>query len=168
MNDSLSTNEAGSQQPEFLNKVNLNDKDWLERTFGWWFRLTMPPRPEKGASFVKREADRRARLLSTIGLFYLAFFSPCPPSSIFHNPDRTLLKLFFYLHGDLCLSSHKLGKVKIGSSLLVLVFESGLVLSILSAGQLGLTDIPLYDIFIMGELIAVSLLPIQGVFIVLS
>ena len=73
MSNFLPVNEAATKGPEFLDKVDRRETDWLARTFGWWFKLTMPPGPEKGASFVKREANRRARLLSIIGLFYFTF-----------------------------------------------------------------------------------------------
>jgi hypothetical protein len=165
MSNFLPVNEAATQGPEFLDKVDRRETDWLGRTFGWWFKLTMPPGPEKGASFVKREANRRARLLSVIGLFYFTFLLLVLVPSFFSTRAALYANLFSYGMIICALVANRLGKVKTGSIILVLLIESGLVLSITAANPLDVADTPLYDIFIIGELIAVSLLPIQGVFI---
>lgn len=165
MNDFSPSHQAAKKRPDILNKVNAREADRLERTLGWWFKLTMPPRPEVNASFVRREADRRARLLSIIGLFYLTFLLLVLGPS-FYATTASLYSDAISIVLILCaLAANKMGKGLLGSALVVLTFQSGLVLSILSSSPLDLNNIPLYDIFVIGELIAVSVLPVRGVFL---
>src|ERR1041385_7988356 len=112
MNNFLPPNEATTNGPDFLNKVERRETDWLERTFGWWFHLTMPPRAEKGASFVRRESDRRARLLSIIGLFYFTFLLLVLIPAFFAGGAAFYSALFSFGMIVCALVANRLGKVK--------------------------------------------------------
>jgi hypothetical protein len=167
MNNSVSSHKAsGIVQPNFPAEVVVQKADRMEFLLGWWYRITTPPRPPANASFVKREIDRKARLLSTIIFFYLIIQVLFLLGSIIASPESILSSLV----GDLSIIGSVLlcrnGKVKAGGWVLVGWFELSLASAILIMKPLGVLDIPLYDLFIVGELLAVSLLPLSGVFII--
>lgn len=165
MKTSLQSSEIHARRSSFLRQVTADDNNWFERPFGWWFRLTMPSRVEKGGRLIQRDAVRRARLLSTIGLFYLAFLLLVLPAAFFASRVSLYSILFSGVIVAAILIMNRQGKIKLGSILIVLVFECSLLLSIIMSNPLDLTDMPLYDIFVIGELIAVSLLTIRSVFV---
>src|SRR5689334_3862332 len=60
----------------------------------WWYRVTAPPRPSAKASYVKREADRKARLFSSVAFFFLVTMVLFFPASFF-MPMITPLAVIF-------------------------------------------------------------------------
>src|SRR6266568_1277586 len=77
-----------------------------------WYRLTSPPEPPAGASFVKRESARRARLVSAVGFFLLAMLVVLLPAAFY----ITILILYVVL-GMLALSCLALALNRAGNTL---------------------------------------------------
>ncbi len=166
MDNSVSSyDEPGAAQPNFPAGAVVQRSDTMERLLGWWYRFTTPPRPPANASFMKREIDRKARLLSTVLFFYLAIEVLFSVVSVVANPSAIFSSSvgFIVVLGGVLLCRR--GKVKAGGWVMVGWYEIGLVITLLVTKPLKLLDIPLYDMFIIGELLAVSLLPLSNVFI---
>lgn len=141
------------------------------RFLEWWYNWTSPPIPPASAGLEKREATRRGRLSSTILLVLVGIiFGLALPVAI----TQKLLALVIILAVVLMiiaisLSLNRKGRISSAAWLLVATVDVGLWLSILtSPGPAGLNanSIPLYDIMILSELLAVSLLPPRSVFVV--
>src|SRR5690242_18931749 len=52
-------------------------------TFQWWYTLTAPPPKTGSGSFVEREADRKARSLSSVAAFFLSVLLLFLPACFF-------------------------------------------------------------------------------------
>jgi hypothetical protein len=140
--------------------------DWLDRVFGWWYKFTTPPRPLTRAKYIERAKYQQSRLASTIAFLYLLLLAVSAPST-FSQPGPAIISYLVSIM--ICIISlmvNRLGKTALAGSLLVLVFETGMVVSILSFLPLDTPNLPLYDLFIIGELLAASLLPIFSIFII--
>lgn len=62
---------------------------------------------------------------------------------------------------------HRSGKIPVVSVLLIVVVNLGCCLTVLTApGGLDVSNLPIFDVLIVSELIAVSLLPVESVFLV--
>jgi hypothetical protein len=141
--------------------------DRMERLFGWWYKVTMPPRVPTNASLVKREAERRARLISTIGLVAVITDIANLPV-LFVGPLFTrYLNLSAYVLIFCMLLANKFGRPVLAGTIMVVGVELLVVADIYFTSQpLDLIGLQTYGMFIIGELIAVSLLPIYSVFVV--
>jgi len=131
-----------------------------------WYRLTSPPEPPAGASFVKRESARRARLVSAVGFFLLAMLVVLLPAAFY----ITILILYVVL-GMLALSCLALALNRAGNTLwagilIVVAGEVGVIGAIVVLTPLDLIHLPAFDFLILGELMAVSLLPARSVIFV--
>lgn len=167
MDNSVSSQEEPAvMQPNFPANVVVQRVDRMERLLGWWYRFTTPPRSPSNASFVKREIDRKARLLSTILFFYSLIEFLFFLGSAITSPDTIFSALVGYIAIVASLVLCRSGRVTVGGWVLVGWIEAGLAFAIIAMKPLTLLDIPLYDTFIIGELFAVSLLPLPSVFVV--
>ena len=134
------------------------------KLFQWWYSFTTPASAH--TSYVKREADRKARLLSMVVFFFLAtliFFIPATlqmPISTFY---LDLITIAITLGALLV---NKNGKTLLAGIIIVVTFEIALALGIVLIRSFNETDLQLYDLFIIGELLAISLLPVRNVLIV--
>jgi|SRR5581483_7609903 len=154
-----------AQQPWSPTNIVNQGGDWLDRVLGWWYKFTAPPRARADATFLERESDRKARLASTIGFVYLLLLVIVSPA-VLTAQFAAIISYLISIAIIICaLIANKAGKTTITSILLVLMFESGLASSIMAIKPLDATDVQLYDLFIVGELLAVSLLPVYSVFI---
>jgi hypothetical protein len=158
--------EPVSEPSGFPNEVVEQGTDGMERLLGWWYKFTTPPRPPANASFIRREADRKARLLSTVTFFYLALQALFLVASVLSAPSTILVNLVGDAIGIAILLLNRAGKGTWGGVVLVSWIELSLALVIASARPLDVADTQLYDMFVLGELLAVSLLPVFSVFIV--
>lgn len=167
MNNFVSSqNEPVVVQPDSPVNAVPQKADTMERFLGWWFRLTTPPRPPANASFMKRENDRKARLLSTILFFYMLIQLLILTGSIVSAPDTILAALVGDVSLVICLWLCRRGNVTLGGWIMVGWYEFAMVRSLLTLIPFEPTDFPVYGMFIVGELLAVSLLPVYTVFIV--
>ncbi len=139
-----------------------DEKGWLDP----WYRWTTPPLPPPGASLQRRELVRRARLASIILLMASIVLIVALFSFITSLPNV----LSFLSALSICavgLAINRIGGTWVTGMLLVLGSDFGFVLSILGAPHgLNTYNLPLLDLLVIGELIAVSILPGLSVFVV--
>lgn len=126
----------------------------------WWHRLTTPRELAGRPTFLQREANRRARLLSTIVFFLMLVVLLLMPATLF-IPNHYVIFLCLFMQGiSLCaLLFNRAGKILFASILVVGVLELALLLVVASTLPFDVTNLPLYDLLVMAELFAASLLP---------
>ncbi len=136
--------------------------------FHWWYRMTAVPEPPPESSFTKREHARRIRMLSIV-TFYLIlvliiFFPACfllPNAAVVVPLDGSMI-----LVSGVALILNRYGKVIEAGAVIVILLELALMVLLLTTYPLDEVSMALYDLFIMVELLAVSLLPVRSVFLV--
>jgi hypothetical protein len=135
--------------------------------FEWWYQWTAVSEPPASASFLKREEARKARLLSTILLFFL-------PTLVIVLPTTFFMPIIYARFADLALIAaatislflNRVGRVTIAALVLVVGFEAALTLVVLTTNPLDATVFQVYDLYAMVELFAASLLPVRSVFVI--
>lgn len=134
--------------------------------FEWWYRLTAVPEAPSSASFVKREEARRIRLLSTVLLFFLpALLLALPTTFFIPNEAVRFVTMGLTAISFIALYLNRAGKVLTASIVLVVGFQLTLMAIVITTMPLDETALQLYDLFILIELFAVSLLPVRSVFL---
>lgn len=141
--------------------------DLLDRLFGWWYKLTMPPRPPANASTLKREAYRRHRTISTIGILFLIMeildiTVVIGARSMIMNINYVLVYIFI---GAMMLAN-RFGRPVLAGIIPVFGCEILLIITILYMyPTMNIVSIMFYGLFIFIELLSISLLPIRIVFV---
>lgn len=135
--------------------------------FEWWFKWTAVPEPPASASFVKREGARKARILSTILLFFLPTLILVLPTSFF----IPIVAVRYVVVALICAASislllNRVGQVVIAAIVLAFGFEAALTVVVVLTNPLDETVLQLYDLYTIVELFAVSLLPVRSVFLI--
>ena len=133
----------------------------------WWNKLTTPVEPPTNSSFLRRDNYRKARLYSNVVFFLLVtliFFLP----ACFFLPRLSIICIVFgeVVISCACLVLNRLGHLLIAGIVQVVSFEAALTAIILIMTPVDDASIQILDLFIVGELIAVSLLPVRYVFLV--
>ena len=147
-------------------EVITSEPDWQDRLLGWWYKLTAISDPPSSASFVKREAARRVRLFSTVAFFFLIVLLMFFPACLF-LPNR----LVIYLDGLLIaitvftLVLNRMGRPLLAGIILVVASELVLSAVIITTLPFDETSIQLYDLYLIVDLLAVSLLRPQTIFV---
>jgi hypothetical protein len=140
-------------------------RTWFTRLLGWWYRLTALPPAAHTAPFAAREAARRSRLISSIvGVLLLIFLGFLPACLVLPNRYVLLADSIMLLICPLVLVLGKQGRVLTAGMLLTLSFEAALTMVILTTNPFDEASIQQYELFVFGELFAVSLLPTGSVF----
>lgn len=129
---------------------------------GWWYQQTTP-REQAGASFAQREMVRRGRLASTLllgflitGLIQLPF--------VYKGPQTLLILLPAFLGMAFQIWLNRMGQVNIVGILMVLI-SYGVLAGLLTSGKLlDVPSLPVFDLLVIPELMAVSLLPPISIF----
>lgn len=117
-------------------------------------------------SFFKREASRRAYLLSTLLFFYLLAVIVCVPFCfLLPNPFVVVADSGLFLASLGSLLLNRVGKTLLAGWILVLSLELAVTLIIMTSGPLSERSTYLYDMYILVELLAVSLLPARSIFL---
>lgn len=147
------------------NEVIGSGKDWMESLFGWWYRFTTPPRVAATASFAKREADRRARLLSTLTLFLLGVAVIFLPLELFgQRPAEALNTIVAVSLLVGALLANRTGRTVLAALIIFAIAQIGMIsLILLTPFSPGVLQ--LYDTLVLTELVAVSLLPTRSIFV---
>ncbi len=131
----------------------------------WWYQHTAPPRPPANATLVRREADRKARLLSIVAFFFMLTLLLFLPASFF-MPFFTPLAVIFAMAATLIsLVLNRAGKTTAGGVVITMGAEIALTSVILMFRPMGAADIQLYDLYVLIILLAVSLLPPRYIFL---
>jgi hypothetical protein len=136
------------------------------RFFRWWYRYTTPGEPAANASFVKREEARKAHLLSLVAFFFLATMVLFIPATLIMPISTFYLDMIIIAITVGALFINRTGNTTVAGIIIVATFEIALALGIVLITPLNETELQLYDLFIISELLAVSLLPVRSVFII--
>src|SRR5579884_2045470 len=156
------SNPFQSSQDIFQKKETLRN-----RSLHLWYRLTAMPEPPPQAGFRQREAARKSRFLSLIVLFLLCIFLGFVPACLaLANPYVLVADLSMFPVCLLALLLNKLGHVMLGATFLTATFEGALTIVILTTHPFDTISIQQYELFVFGELLTVSLLDPEMVFLV--
>ncbi len=162
----LGTTKKLEQKAPFQTTDRVSD----ERGFlAWWYRLAAPPALLLHASFAQREAVRRGRLASTIILILIVALIPTIPIAVIgtNGANHVLLPalLVVLVLVSTALLFNRRGWVKTAGAIVVFSVNIGFFLGLLNApGGLGVYNLPVLDLLVIPELLAVSLLPEVSVF----
>ena len=133
-----------------------------------WFRFTAPPLTNS-AGLYQREAARRGRLTSAVLLFVILIITLLAlPVGIF-GPNHILAPAMLFLTIVMCiaLAFNRRGQILVSGGIVVAGIDLGLAFALLTTpGGLNANSLPLFDLMVQSELVAVSLLPVESVFIV--
>ncbi len=132
----------------------------------WWDRLNVLPELLRSAPLVARESARRRQLVSTILLVVAGFQLVNLPGAM---SDHSTLALGTVVLGlvicGVAMLFNRGGKATVSSILLIVVIDLGCGLMLLTSPMgLDVAHLPIFDVLIVSELIAVSLLPAVSVF----
>jgi uncharacterized coiled-coil protein SlyX len=170
MNPNLSQSPASASKLSVAELVERNPAA-VERPsrLEWWYQLAAPvAEPSASSTLKQRESYRRGRLIATILLMQIVVIcSIAAPVGLFVNP--LLLPNLFITLAILFIAvfaNHR-GRVIIAGILAMGVLELSLGLNVVFTSMNGLTvfALPLFDLLVLGELLAVSLLPEGVVFL---
>lgn len=135
--------------------------------FRWWYTLTAISESGGEIDPIECEAIRKSRLLSMIVFFLLMICVMFAPVCLFlANRYVIVADLSMLVISVLALILNRAHKFLLASVLLVLTFEAAVVILVLTAMPLDNLSIQLYELFIFGELLAVSLLNAHSVFFI--
>ncbi len=155
-------------------KIELNQKqgDWSSLQFlQWWFALSTPSQPLPGASLVLREKVRRGRLASTILFIVLLIVTAFLILAIF-SPNKLALLSMGITFAFVCFAVflNRRGWTTATGLMMIAVLDLGIANIFLSnPNGLSIMALPIYDMFILSELMAVAFLPpISVLFVALS
>lgn len=139
---------------------------WWQMPLHWWYALTAPPEAPENARLEEREAARRGRLASVVLFFVILLVLPAVPSAI-GNPILTVILALVILMDFVALGLNRFGKTNLAGILVVISIEIGLSSSILTVpGGIGSSNLPMLDLMVQAECVAVSLFLPGSVFIV--
>lgn len=132
-----------------------------------WYSLTAIPEAPRQASFVRREAARKSRLLSTVTFFLMFIIMLLIPATLF-IPNRSVLWLcvIMLVICAISLAFNHGGKTLAAGVFVVTTFELAFFLVIASTRPFDLSNLPLYDMLVLPELLVASLLPGRSIFFV--
>ena len=144
---------------------------WWERALLNWYTYTAPTYPGSQTSLQEQEAFRRGRLasLSLLGLICVVvlFMASISITANINRPVFVISVIGVFL---LVLSAGMLnrrGYLTGAALIMMLILDGGIATTVITVkGGLGLVNLPIFDLMIASELIAVSLLNPSSVFIV--
>jgi hypothetical protein len=133
----------------------------------WWQSLTAPREVAADAPLADRERVRRGRLASILILGLLVIVLLTIPIGLTDPATRYGL-LACFAACMLAIFLNRGGHVSASGSVLVIVLSGALLGAVVGAphGQLDLIYVPLFDLLVLSELVAVTVLPPASVFIV--
>lgn len=140
--------------------------DRQDRLLGWWYKLTAIPEPPMSASFLKREEARRVRSFSTVSFFFLLVLVIFIPACFF-LPNHLIIycDLGAIGAGLFTLILNRQEQSLLAGILLVVASEIALTVAILTTIPMDEPSIQLYDLYLIIDLLAVSLIPPGSVFL---
>ena len=141
-------------------------KTYITSLMKWWYRVSAPSDVAGSASFSARERVRRGRFASLL-IFCIILGTSATLPQIGSIPWATpgiLLGLCFAL---IAIPFNRRGNVSISAVLLIIAVDISLIWIVV--GQKNGLDplfLPIFDVFILAELVAVSLLRPSTVFVI--
>lgn len=133
--------------------------------FQWWYTLTAPPPKAGSGSFVEREADRKARSLSSVAAFFLCVLLLFLPACFFMGTIIIFADTLAMIGTIIGLMVNRLGSSRAAGVIIVLGAEIALGTAILLKGPFQPADIQLYDLYALIILLVASLLPPRALFL---
>ena len=133
---------------------------------GWWYRLSTPDEAFESTQETDLPRSRLASILLLIILIAVAAFIPAALTSDSLHVLPPLIGMFVVT--CLAVFLNKRGKVTLVGILIVATFDAALAEALLSYPHFILTQnaVPIYDMFVLADIIAISLLPIKSIFYV--
>lgn len=144
---------------------------WWKRLLLKWYSYTAPSSPGPHANFQQQETYRRGRLAS-LTLLLIIFVVVLFMASIGITANiNTPIFLFSGIGICLLIAAatilNRRGQLLIATLIMIVIIDGGIATTALAVkGGLGLVNLPLFDLMIASELIAVSLLNPSSVFLV--
>ena len=139
---------------------------WWQLPLHGWYWLTAPPEAPDNARLAEREASRRGHLASVVLFFVILLVLPAIPSAIGNTILTAILALVIFMD-IVALILNRNGKTNLAGVLVVVGIEIGLGSSILTVhGGLGPSNLPMFDLMVQAECVAVSLFVPASVFFV--
>ena len=134
----------------------------------WWYDQTAIPDPPVSASFAKREAARKSRLVSTIIFWLIVSFALFIPGC-FVVPNHYIIyaDIGMLVFCVIAIFFNKMQNPQAAGVLLTIGFELALTAIIFTTRPYDEPSIQQYELFVFGELLCVSLLAPNSVFIVM-
>lgn len=130
-------------------------KEW------WWHRLTVAPEVRASTTTAaQREAYRQARLVSSINFALIVVVCLLIPATLFIPNHYVILACCGML--GICLLAAlitRANRARLAGMILVAMLEAALLAVIASTLPFDVPNLPLYDLLLMVELFAASLLP---------
>jgi hypothetical protein len=164
-NSSLSETPSTSGVWSPSEVIATETSDLHDRLLGWWYALTAVPEVAANASFAKREAVRRVRLFSTVSFFFLlVLFIFLPACPFLPNPYVTALDASLIVATGFTIVINRMKKPLLAGILLVIASEIVLTAVITTTLPFDEISLQLYDLYLIIDLLAVSLIPPQYIF----
>jgi hypothetical protein len=133
-----------------------------DRLFGWWYALTASPVVSDDAPLRERENVRISKLTSATLLFEIVYITIVIGVAFTNNPHLLPVLIINYLCILIGIVCNRLRYARLAAILAFSTLEIGMFYNIFNlsmAGALNSYNLPLFDILVIPELIAVSLFP---------
>lgn len=129
----------------------------------WWYRCSMPGAAEHGEQEDVLSRSRLASILLLVTLGVIAFIPAALTSDDLHVVPAVVGMFVMTCLGVVL---NRRGKTTAAGLLIIASFDTALIFSLLSYPHFTLTQnaVPIYDLFVLSDIIAVSLLPITSIF----
>lgn len=130
----------------------------------WWYRLSSP---SEDFAAPPNEAIPRSRLASILTLITLVASIAFIPAALTSDDLHVVPPVIgMFVAGCLCIPLNRRGHVTLVGILIVGSLDAALIYSLLSYPHFTLTQnaVPIYDLFVLSDIIAISLLPIRSIF----
>src|SRR5579862_2080601 len=134
-------------------------------SFQWWYALTAPAPAAGTVNFVQREAERKARSLSSVAAFFLGVLLLFLPACFFMGRVIIFADALAMVATLLGLIVNRMGGTNAAGVIIVLGAEMALATAILFIGPMHPADIQLYDLYALIILLVASLLPTRTIFL---
>lgn len=144
----------------------LHQPDRRSDRLNWWYRFSAPPESISEGSFLGREMYHRGRLISIVLLLQLVLTSFLLVTiGIFVN--RTIIPSFVVMAALLVVAAllNRRGHILYAGIIAVVAVDLSILLNISSYHALSTFVLPMFDLLVIPELFAISLLPPRAVFI---
>lgn len=153
--------EPAREQVMFRESANEKKSPML-----WWYRLSAP---DEGSAVFPQAVIPRSRLASILILMTLIVSVAFIPAALTSDGLHVLPPVIgMFVVGCFALPLNKRGKVTIVGILIVGGLDFALAYSLIFYPHFTLTQnaVPIYDMFVLSDIIAISLLPINSIFYV--
>lgn len=161
------------REPTFMSS-RVQKPAWDQKTFqqptqksrsplSWWYRLSASDEGFEASQGAVIPRERLASILLLVIFIGIIAFIPAALTSDGLHVVPPLIGMF--LITCLAIFLNKRGKVTVVGLLIVGAFDIALIYTLLSYPKFMLTQnaVPIYDLFVLSDIIAVSLLPINSI-----